>query len=231
MEVPAIYLILLKMIFIDNIISRSAQNVAYDAHLAGYTFGIGAILLLLATKLLPQDDFDLWATIKRWNARRVYRDVVTESGDPFAGQISKKVKAKEVKTETQKQADEKITAVRQEILTRISQGNLASAAELYQESTQDDAGQPLPRQPILDIANQLMSTGNWTAAAGAYERFLVYYSTTEHSDQVQLMLGIIYARYLPDKTKALDHLKKAYEKLNDPAQKKLCADEILRLEG
>lgn len=230
MEVPAIYLILLKMIFIDNIISRSAQNVAYDAHLAGYTFGIGAILLLLATKLLPPNDFDLWAIIKRWNARRVYRDVVTESGDPFAGRISKKINVKEVKTETQKQAEEKATALRQEILTRINQGNLASAAELYQELTKDDAGQLLPRQPILDIANQLMSIGNWTDAAGAYEKFLAYYSETEHSEQVQLMLGIIYARYLPDKTKALEHLKKAYGKLNDPAQKKLCADEILRLE-
>ncbi|MGB8227403.1 MAG: rhomboid family intramembrane serine protease [Sedimentisphaerales bacterium] len=229
MEVPAIYLILLKMIFIDNIISRSAHNVAYDAHLAGYTFGIGSILLLLATKLLPQDDFDLWATIRRWNARRVYRDAVAESGDPFAGRISKKIKAKEVKTESQKQAEDKATTLRQEILTRISEGNLASAAELYLELTQDDAGQPLPRQPILDIANQLMSIGNWASAAEAYERFLVYYSTTEHSDQVQLMLGIIYARYLPDKTKALEHLKKAYDKLNDPAQKKLCADEINRL--
>ncbi len=232
MEIPAIYLILLKMIFIDNIIARTAPNVAYDAHLAGYTFGIGAILLLLATKLLPQDNFDLWATIRRWHARRVYRDAVSQDWDPFAGRPGKKITVKEIKQSAggYLTADEKTLALRQEIMTRINQGNLASAAELYLEMAQKDTGQLLPRQAILDIANQLMSTGRWTDAAAAYEKFLTFYNGTEHSKQVQLMLGIIYARYLPDETKALEHLKKAYEKLTDPAQKKLCEDEIKRLE-
>lgn len=230
-EVPAIYLILIKMIFIDNIIARTAPNVAYDAHLAGYAFGIGAILLLLATKLLPQDDFDLWAMIRRWNSRRIYRQSVAESGDFFAGRISKKIKAKEVKSEAQKQADQKITALRREILTRIGQGNLAAAAELYEKLTKEDSGQTLPRQATLDIANQLMSAGNWGQAAEAYEKFLTYHSGTEHSEQVQLMLGIIYARYLPDRQKALDYLKKAFGRLTDASQKKMCADEIQRLEG
>ena len=231
MEIPAIYLILLKMIFIDNIIARTAPNVAYDAHLAGYAFGIGAILLLLATKLLPQDDFDLWAMLRRWNARRVYRDVVAIGIDPFAGRISKKIEAREVKTEAQKLAEEKISGLRQEILTRISQGNLAAAAQLYLELKKDDTGQLLPRQTMLDIANQLMSGGQWTDAAEAYEKFLSYYGTTEHIEQVQLMLGIIYARYLPDRQKALDYLKKAYDKLTDAGQKKMCSDGIQRLEG
>jgi len=230
MEVPAIYLILLKMIFIDNIIARTAPNIAYDAHLAGYAFGIGAILLLLATKLLPQDDFNLWAMLRRWNQRRVYRDAVTEGPDTLAGNTSKKINAKEVKTEAQTQAEEKTSALRQEILTRINQGNPASAAELYLELAGSDAGQLLPRQALLDIANQLMSAGKWPPAAQAYEKFLNYYSGTEHYEQVQLMLGIIYARYLSDKAKALDYLKKAHNKLTDPAQKKMCDDEIKRIE-
>jgi membrane associated rhomboid family serine protease len=236
MEIPAIYLILVKMIFIDNIIARTAPNVAYDAHLGGYIFGIGAILLLLMTKLLPPDDFDLWATLKRWNQRRVYRDVVAQGTDPFAGplgagRISQKIEAEEVKTESQQQAEDKASALRREILTRINEANLAAAAQLYLELIKQDTAQLLPRQAMLDIANQLMSTANWPQAAEAYEKFLVYYSKTEHSEQVQLMLGIIYARYLSDKAKALDYLKKALSRLTDPAQKKMCSDEIQRLEG
>ena len=46
-----------------------------------------------------------------------------------------------------------------------------------------------------------------------------------------LMLGIIYARYLPDKEKALGYLKEAGKKLQDLGQKKLCEDEIGRLES
>ncbi len=229
MEIPAIYLILVKMIFIDNIIARTAPNVAYDAHLAGYAFGVGAILLLLSIKLIAQDQFDLWAMLRRWNQRRVYRDVVAESPDPFAERFSKKIKVREIKTETQTPAEEKISDLRQEILTRISQGNLAAAAELYLELTREDSGQLLPRQAVLDIANQLMSAGRWPQAAQAYEKFLSYYGTAEHSEQVELMLGIIYARYLSDRTKALDYLKNSYGKLTDPAQKKMCSDEIKRL--
>lgn len=224
-DVPAIYLILIKMIFIDNVITRTAANVAYDAHLAGYAFGIGAILLLLIIKLLPHNEFDLWAMIRRWNAKRVYRDSVSQDWDPFAGRLTKKITVKEV------QQDEKTTALRQEILTRISQGNLAAAAQLYlQQAAASDTGLLLPRQSLLDIANQLMSEGNWPDAAATYEKYLTWFGTSEHSEQVRLMLGIIYARYLPDEAKAVEYLKLALNKLTDPSQKKLCADEIQRLE-
>jgi tetratricopeptide (TPR) repeat protein len=241
MEIPAIYLILVKMIFLDNIIVRTAPNIAYDAHLTGYAFGVGAILLLLSIKLIAQDQFDLWAMLRRWNSRRIYRDAITENTDPFAERFSTKIKVKEVKpshqyigvglkSEKQKQAEDKASALRQEILTRISQGNLAAAAELYLELIKNDTGQLLPRQIMLDIANQLMSAGQWPQAAQAYEKFLSYYGTAEHSEQVELMLGIIYARYLSDRTKALDYLKKAYAQLTDAGQKKMCSDEIHRLE-
>jgi membrane associated rhomboid family serine protease len=225
MEIPAIYLILIKMIFFDNIIARTGPGIAYDAHLAGYAFGIVSILLLLAIKLLPPDNFNLWAIIRRWNQRRIYRDIVAES--PF----SKKINAVEVKTEAQNAAEEKISSIRQEILTRISQGNIAAAGELYLELAKEGAAPPLPRQPLLDIANQFMSAGKWNAAAEAYEKFINYYGGTEHSEQVQLMLGIIYSRYLPDRLKALDYLKKAWPKLTDAGQNKMCEDEIKRIEN
>lgn len=231
MEIPALYLIIIKMIFIDNIISRSAANVAYDAHLGGYAFGILSILLLRAIGLLSEDQLDLWSMIKRWNRRRVYQDVVAAGVDPFGGIISKKIEVKEVQTEAQRQADERITSMRQEILTRINQGNIASAADLYKELLKENVAQPMPRQALLDIANQFMSSGNWSDAATAYEKFLSYYGSFEFSEQVMLMLGIIYGRYLPDTKKALDYLKKALTRLNDATQKKMCEEEIHRLES
>lgn len=223
-DVPAIYLIIIKMIFLDNVIARTAENIAYDAHLAGYTFGIGSILLMLIVRFLPGNDFDLWATIKRWNTRRVYRDAVSQDWDPFSGGLTKKISVREVPQ------DEKTLALRQEIQNLISQGNLASAAKVYLSIPSAAAGgQLLPRQTLLDIANQLMSEGKWSDAADAYEKFLTFYSGSEHSEQVQLMLGIIYARYLPDSQKAFEHLKSALNKLAEPSQKKLCEDEIKRL--
>ncbi len=230
MEIPALYLIIIKMIFIDNIISRSAANVAYDAHLAGYAFGIAAILLVRAVGLIQEDHFDLWSMLKQWNRRRVYRDVVAVGVDPFAGRISKKIEVKEVKSEAQHRLEEKIADLRREILTRINQGNVASATELYLELIKEKVTQPLPRQAMLDISNQLMATGKWKEAAEAYEKFLSFYGGYEFAEQVMLMLGVIYGRYLGNKEKALEYLKKAISKLNDPSQKKMCEDEIRRLE-
>ncbi|MEN6386063.1 MAG: rhomboid family intramembrane serine protease [Phycisphaerales bacterium] len=231
MEIPALYLIIIKMIVIDNVISRNVANVAYDAHLAGYAFGILAILLLRALYLLQEDHFDLWSMIKQWNRRRVYHDVVAEGVDPFGGTISKKIEVREVKSESQMQAEEKISQLRREILTRLSDGNIGSAAELYQQLIKEDDTQPLPRQAMLDIANQLMSSGSWSVAAQAYEKFLSYYGNYEFSEQVMLMLGVIYGRYLSEPKKALEYLKKAVGRLSDPAQKKMCETEILRLES
>jgi membrane associated rhomboid family serine protease len=230
-EIPAIYLIIIKMIFFDNIITRSGQNIAYDAHLAGYAFGILAILLMRIIGLISEDQFDLWSMIKRWRHRSQYRDIVAEEIDSYSGQISKKIEAVEVKTEEQKQAEEKITSLRQQILALIAQGNLSAAADLYLELVKQNVAQPLPKQSLLDIANHFMSISNWPEAAAAYERYLSFYGGYEYSGQVLLMLGIIYARYLPDKTKALESLKKATVKLNDPGQKKMCDDEIRRLES
>ena len=39
-DIPALWFIGLKMIILDNVIARYTPNVAYDAHLAGYAFGI-----------------------------------------------------------------------------------------------------------------------------------------------------------------------------------------------
>jgi len=230
MEVPALYLIVIKLIAIDNIISRSAANVAYDAHLGGYAFGILAIFLLRAISLLSEDQFDLWSMIRQWNRRRVYRDVVADGTDPFGGKISKKIEVKEVKSEAQQQAEERISSLRREVLTRLSEGNVASAAESYLQLAKENDSQPLPRQAMLDVANQLMSAGNWANDAQAYEKFMTYYGNYEYSEQVMLMLGILYARYLSDSKKALEYLTKAVGRLSDATQKKMCEDEIRRLE-
>jgi len=231
MEIPAFYLIVFKMIFIDNIIVRSAQHVAYDAHLAGYAFGILSILALLATKLIPPHHFDLWAIIRRKYLHHQYSSMVNESTSSFGGRVSKKIRVKEVKNPRQKQKEEKIALLRSDIQARINQSNLSAACDLYLDLQKIDPQTPLPRQTQLDIANQLMTIGNWHEAAGAYEKFLAHYSGYQHTEQVQLMLGVLYSRYLNQPQKALTNLENAYEKLSDPNQKSMCANEIKQLKG
>jgi hypothetical protein len=230
MEVPALYFIAFKMIFIDNMLARYTPNVAYDAHLAGYAFGIAGTLLLFATGIIGGSGFDLWTMIKQWNRRRHYRDIVTGYDyDPFTGQSDAKwIKAKEV--EKPAQIDEKTQQLRNEISLRTAQHNLHAAVELYLELMGLDNSQLLPLQNLLDIANQLASEKRYDNAAAAYEQFLANYGSYEHAEQVQLMLGIMYSRYLNKPQLAVNHLKSAAEKLTDPGQLKMCRDELARLQ-
>jgi membrane associated rhomboid family serine protease len=229
-EVPALYFILLKMIIIDNVIARYTPQVAYDAHLAGYTFGIVSMLGMLAVGLIKTDNFDLFAMLRQWNRRRRFRDVVSSGYDPFTGRTeNKRVKAKEVKNPAEQQRDEKSKELRNEITKRIAEHNLPAAAELYLELMSHDSSQILAKQHLLDIANQLAGENKHAEAAQAYEQFLTHYSNYEYAEQVELMLGIIYCRYLNKPDLAKKHLEAASEKLTDPGQLKMCNDELARL--
>jgi membrane associated rhomboid family serine protease len=230
-EVPAIYLIGLKMILIDNVIARTTQHVAYDAHLSGYAFGIAASLFLLATRLIGHDQTDLWFMLRQWNRRRVYRDAVSDEYDPFRGRAGRKpITVKEAQKATAEMtANEKVMEIRNEVVRLISQRNLPGAAKLYVELMNTAPEQVLPERHQLDVANQLMSMGLWEQSAQAYEKFLTYYKSYQYLEQVQLMAGILYSRYLGVPAKALEYLKAAREKLTDAGQKKMCDDELAKL--
>lgn len=232
MELPALYFIAIKMIILDNLIARYTPNVAYDAHIAGYGFGVAATMLLLSTGLVSSSGMDLWSMLKQWNRRRKYRDVVTNGYDPFASRPSHQIKVKEInRTDAEKKTEEKIQQFRTEISARLTQRNLPAAAGLYLELVELDNQQVLPRQQLLDIANQLAGENKFAEAAQAYEQFLTHYANCEYAEQVELMVGILYSRYLNKPALAINHLNVAAQKLSDAGQLKMCRDELAKLAG
>ena len=232
MELSALYFIAFKMIILDNVIIRYTPNVAYDAHLAGYAFGIFAMLGMLATGLISSSHFDLYDMLRQWNRRRRYRDTVSGGYDPYSGRTARQIKVREVKqTPAQKRQQQEIKQLRNEISRRISQRNLSAATALYLELVEVDSSQVPPRQYLLDIANQLASENKYAESADAYEKFLAHYSKYEYIEQVELMVGILYSRYLNKPSSAIEHLKAAAGKLTDTGQLKMCNDELAKLEN
>ncbi|MHC4265906.1 MAG: rhomboid family intramembrane serine protease [Planctomycetota bacterium] len=227
LEIPALYFIAFKMIIIDNLINTRGPNVAYEAHLAGYSFGIVSILILLSTGIVSSTGLDLHAMLKQWNRRRRYRDVVSTGYNPFNGTGAKKIK----KSPLQQQQAERIQQLRTEIAQWIEQKNLPAAARAYMEIIQIDDQQIISRQYLLDVANQLASENMHAEAAKAYEKFLTHYKNYEHAEQVQLMLGIIYSRYLYKQELALKHLEEAKNKLKNYDQIQMCREELKKLQN
>ncbi len=233
-EIPALYFIAFKLIIFDNFLEPGLTNqpasIAYTAHIAGYTFGILSITLMLAAKLISSSHFDLWDMIRQWNRRRQFRDAVSSGFDPFSA-TSRYVTSKEIKkTSAQEKAEEESMQLRLQISNRITERNLPEAADIYLKLMTHDSEQVLPRQQLLDIANQLTGQNRHAEAAKAYEQFLKHYSTYEYSEQVELMLGIMYTRYLNQPELAIKHLKEAEQKLTDESQLKMCRDELARLQ-
>lgn len=230
-EISALYFIAFKMIIFDNIIYRITPNVAYDAHLSGYAFGILTMLVMLALGLITGSSYDLLAMLKHWNRRRQYRDVVAGGYDPFSGTAAKKVKIREIKEErpVNKHLQERVMQLREEITQRIGERNMSAAAEKYLELMEIDPEQVPPRQHLLDIANQLASENRHLEAAETYEKFIRHYKSYGYIEQVQLMLGILYSRYLNQKEPAIKHLEAAEAKLTDAGQLQMCRDELGQL--
>ena len=83
----------------------------------------------------------------------------------------------------------------------------------------------------MDIANQFAGESKYSEAAQTYEKFLTHYGNYEYAEQVKLMLGIIYSRYLHNQELAVKHLQAAETKLSDPDQLKMCKDELRKLQS
>jgi tetratricopeptide (TPR) repeat protein len=166
--------------------------------------------------------------LKRWNQRRQFRQMVEEPFDGSGG--AKKVAARQREfTPQQEQQLRDIQQIRDQIASYIDSGNMTSAAEKYIELVKLDSTQVLGRAQMLDIANQLMAMSRWDECAEAYEKFLAIYSSYQYSEQVELMLGVVYARYLKKNDLAAKYLERAQIRLKDPGQKKMCLDELDRL--
>lgn len=230
-EVRALWFILLKMILIDNWLAAGSSHVAYDAHLAGYAAGIFGTLLMLRRGWIHREGYDLWLMIQQWNRRRTYQNAVSDGYNPFTGTgVRRSVEAREVaKTPEQQRKEARIQQLRAEISQWLMQHNVATAAQSYIDLMAIDEAQILARQPLLDIANQLASESRYSEAARAYEQILTHFQGYDHLEQVMLMLGLIYARYLRRPKRAKEVLNQALARLTDPNQQAMCRQELARL--
>ncbi len=232
-EIPALYFILFKLIIYDNLIMPSMSgptNVAYGAHLAGYLFGVVVPMLLIMIKLIPHSQFDLWALTKRWHRRQQYNTAVHSGYDPFGhSEPKKKTVFSKVKNSGNSAQEQQITDMRGKIGVCLQQGNYNEASRLYVELMQIDSKQVLAEQNQLDVANKLMQDQYHVDAAQAYELFLESYPRYPFIEQIQLMLGLLYSRYLESPKQARENLEKAMDKLRDPGQRQMCQEELNKL--
>ncbi len=228
-ELPSMIMIIFKMILYDNLIEpalRGGGQVAYSAHLAGYVFGLAASVAMLLVRALPRDQFDILALWRRWYQRRTFADA-TSSPEAQAraqyGRVARPVEVRQVDSRPLRDMTlDKITELRAEIGESLAQNDRTTAANLYEQMIQIDSDQVLSHQQQLDVANQLYTLNRPMEAAAAYEKYLVHYRGTDEYNDVQLLLGIIYARDLQQYQAAEKHLGESLGKWSDERRREQC---------
>lgn len=228
-HVRALWLIVLKIIVWDNIISPNLlaggyTAVAYTAHLAGYLFGFSLCLLLLLVKALPRDQYDILALIKRFNQRRQFR---TMMADPNAraqatlGRVARPVNVFTGRPVVVSVADDAVIRLRQQVADRLSKGENKEAVEAYEALMARDNSQVLSRKTMLDIAMQLKAFERYPQAVSAYEKFLGAYPNDSEAPHAQMMLGILYTKYLQQHDRAEVLFRECRDQLSDPNLREL----------
>ena len=222
----------------DFVASGTQDNVAHAAHIGGTIFGCGVCLSLLVTQLLPRDQFDVWALIQRWNKRRQYRDLVAKGYNPFdyTGQPDPRATAagtvnRPGRRGTTVVVDERIVDLRDRITAALTEQKPDVAAELYVQLKAIDPAQVLSRQSQLDVATQLHHEARYPQAAEAYEALLRTYPKLDRLDQVELMLGLLYARYLHQDDRAKAHLSAVVGRVHGGRELDLAREELAAIDA
>jgi membrane associated rhomboid family serine protease len=207
-----------------------ASDIAHFAHISGALFGAGLCLGLLAVQLLPRDQFDVLALMQRWNKRRQYRELVSKGYDPFGYLPKVRPEPLLAPAEAPDPSLQRMQDLRAEISEALAHHNHPHAPLLFQELIRLDPQQVLSRQAQLEVANQLASQQLYEEAADAYEQFMTHYGNFEQVEQVELMLGLIYARYLRRYDRAKELLLRAAARLHGEREVEMARAELRRIE-
>ncbi|MFM1822032.1 MAG: hypothetical protein RI967_298, partial [Planctomycetota bacterium] len=190
------------------------------AHLAGLAFGLGIGVALLASGVLPRDDFDLFFLVKQWRRRRQLAAATAGLGTGGAnGRVAARVAATGESAETPAQR-----TLRATIASAHRERDPVLAATLYLELLGQIPDAVLPADIQLAVANEFARSGRNREAVGAYERFLARFRLHDAADEARLMLATILVRRLDEPARARSVLAALAERPLEPAFAALAAE-------
>ena len=197
------------------------SNVAYSAHLAGYAYGFGIGFALLALRILPREEFDVFFLYTQWRRRRAFRRAsgkqvggLYESASADTGERLARKNRKRTN-----EPSEATSALRSQIASAHREGNLDDATRLYLDLLNQEPDACLGEAQQADIANHLASQSRDQDASRAYEALVQRFPNRNSSDEIRLMLAMLYTRRLGQPDRARAHLDAVGDRLRDASQR------------
>lgn len=226
-DIPALWFIAVAILR-DFIGLGASDNISRLAHLGGYAFGIAVALILLASKVIPREGFDLFSIFQRRLRLAEIRDAANQLD--AKGPRSRPAKAP---APQEPPIPEDVATSRADIASRLARGDPAGAASAYLALLAAADSTPrfatLSKHNQLAVGNQLFADRNHANAAKAYALFLDAYPKDEQTPHVRLMTGLLHARYLNNPSKARELLTLALPDLRDPEDQALARQLLAEL--
>lgn len=222
-NIPGIYYICFAIARDALGAGTGGSNVSYAAHFGGYIYGIGVAMLLLVTKVLVREDYDLFFMFRQMKRRRERMEAVRESQQRLRSDASRPervvVEIPDVPAE--------IAQARAALSRAVSADERANLPALYSgliravESGRKANANLSPSLDVLSnraqvaLANRLFEAGERELAARAYKGFLSLYEKDPESGVVRVMLALLMVRYLKQQQQAKSILEGALAALKD----------------
>lgn len=168
--------------------SGKAGNVAVLAHLAGYGYGFVIALVLLSTKVLSREPYDLFTISKQAKRRREFRSMSTPQ--PVRPAAARRGRASDGVSEA-------VAAARATVSREISAGRPAAAVEPYRLLIDRHGGNPpavtLARNGQYQLALHLAGLDETGLAIRALEDFARAYPGDPETPAMKVLLGRLLA--------------------------------------
>ena len=204
-EVPGLLLVIFQVAFdVLNLLGSlggvDGGPTAWIVHLGGYASGISIVYLLLALRVIPRGEDDLFRVIPQANRRRAFRAVIAESSKP-----RKKIEHQLSSAEL----------TRASIAQSLVSGQHQVAADQYLKILGNEPDFVLDQRSRVDVANTLLRDNEINKAVQLYELHLEHKPTPDDAPSVALLLAAKYARVLNNPKRSLELLDKFYEQFTD----------------
>ena len=236
-DVPSLWFVL--FFFVQDAVQYAtrAGSVAYLAHIGGTIYGFLLGMSLLWLRFLPREPYDLLSMLEHRRRRAEFRRLARQGykawehlPDTGPGKGKSPILDQGAKPSRVSPNEQRLMDKRVEVTRAVSASNWDRAAELYAELLDLDGGQVLSQQQQSDLANQLAHMGRHELAARAYELLLNTFKTLADREQIELILAVIYVRYLARGQRARELITAALPRLRTPEQKSLATAMLAELE-
>ena len=211
-----------------NFLGRSKEPVAYAAHLAGYAWGAGIAILLLAARVLPRTEMDLFAMWTQWRRRQAMREAVrgtaggpwaSASSDTAARAASSRIGGggRAAPAAARDAAPE--DPARQAALSRLNAAIAAADAPAVRDAWHAlaavDSRTPLSERTLLDAGALLHAHGELGAATDAWTRMIERFPRSAQAPTTALLASAMLARRLGQPERAARVLAEWIPRLRD----------------